>query len=181
MFDSSSVYPEDNVLIWYITYYIPFTTYFGDLKKRLKIQFQYHLTNLRFNLFYQCVFILLGIKNNFVWQKHQKERFKKLSFPLHHRLSATNSSYVLFFAISIPLFSSENFNYSLVINLLIYWLYSTLKCGSWELKFSARQGEDFLNLIFFPKGDIQLFFDSPQHYIYLSSFCIACRKYPSFF
>ena len=31
-----------------------------------------------------------------------------------------------------------------------------LKCGSWELKFSARQGEDFLNalIFFFPKGDI---------------------------
>lgn len=97
-------------------------------------------------------------------------KVKKLSFPLYHLLSVTNSSYVLFFffAISIPLFSSENIiiNYSLVIYLLIYWFYSTLKCGSWELKFSARQEEDFLNvLIFFPKGDIQLFFDSPQHYL----------------
>lgn len=76
-----------------------------------------------------------------------------------------------FFAITIPLFSSENFNYSLVINLLIYWLYSTLKCGSWELKFSARQGEDFLNvLIFFRK-------ETSRYFLTLHNVTFTCQAF----
>lgn len=65
-FDLSSVYPDDNICVWYITHPVPFITGFGDLKERSKGQFIIILLILGLNSVYQILFILLGRKNDFI-------------------------------------------------------------------------------------------------------------------
>lgn len=62
-FDSSSVYPDDNIFIRYRAYSIPFIMDFGDLKERIKVQFIITSTNLRLK------FILLKFVHSF-WQEN---------------------------------------------------------------------------------------------------------------
>lgn len=108
MFNWSSVYPDDNILIWYTIYPIPFIICFGGLKENQTAFLKIILPILDINSFYQNILFFLLWKMILFDTEVGSKR-------LYHLLSVTDGSYIFFFFFASPCLYSLQRHLSLTI------------------------------------------------------------------